>query len=176
MGNDDIEILDDFSEPAPNNNLNQSVAPSAPSNVAPAQAPVQPSYNNSVNEFEKMVNEVEPQVDPVPESVPTPQQEFVPNYSSDLKNELDNSFVNDTNNELVAPDQVSSNEQVSQAQEQDLTITAVYPNGLAIDQKDELENTQVIKPKAKGKTDIYLIIIVAVLAITLVVLLITFYL
>ena len=170
MGNDDIEILDDFSEEnVPSNNLNQNTVPNNDM-VSPA-----PVSNESINEFERMVTEAEPQSEPVPASIPEPsQQQFVPNYTTDLKNELDNSFVNDSNNDLISPDQAKVEEEPQP--QQDLTITAVYPDGFALDQKEELENTQVIKPKAKGKGDIYLIIIVVVLAITLAVLLVTFYL
>ena len=76
-------------------------------------------------------------------------------------------YINDNNNDMVAPTTNNNS---------DLTITAVYPNGFAVDQNEELENTQVIKPQKKSHVDLYLIIIVAVLAIALAVLLVVFYL
>ncbi len=140
----------------------------------PVMAPDPGPAPESVSEFERMVNEA-PNVAAeetkpadnadlyyVPPTSPTP----APNNQS-YENGFDRSdYVGDANNDLVQ----------SNGDNTDLTITAVYPNGLAVDKNEEIENTQVIKPKKKGSGDLPLIIIVAVLAITLVVLLIVFYL
>ena len=206
MKNEDIEILEDFSDnQLPNNNssapdLNQQAAPSSPAvesspspvqdlnvgiaedlnanptPVTPAEtpAPVQPI--ESVSEFEKMVNEaptVEAPVEqPAPvEPVAAPEPIApAPNNQSYENGFIASDYAGDSNNDLVE----SNGENVEP--KEDLTITAVYPNGFAVDQKEELENTQVIKPKKKKNADLPLIIIVGVLAITLVVLLIVFYL
>ena len=171
MRDDDIEILDDFqSNSNPNQNINQN-------GVQNNQVNEVPNNNASISEFEKMVNEAHESslYQPPEESNALSQRnDFVPDYKEDLNNELDNNFVNDSNNELVKPSEdVQPDNQ--EAKEQDLTITAVYPDGFVVDQQEELENTQVIKTKKKNKTDIYLLIIVIVLAITLAVLLITSY-
>ena len=131
----------------------------------------------SVSEFEKMVNEAptvaseEPKQEAnsdlyyVPPSAP--ESNPAPNNQSYENGFNSSDYAGDANNDLV---------QSNGDNTQDLTITAVYPNGLAVDKNEEIENTQVIKPKKKGSGDLPLIIIVAVLAITLVVLLIVFYL
>ena len=155
-------------------------APETSSKVIPAFEPVsKPKPIESVSEFEKMVNEVAsneatPNVAPEKQATPvevTPVAEVKPNNQS-YDNGFDgNDYIPDANNDLV-----QSNYQEPKSNEQDLTITAVYPNGLAVDKNEEIENTQVIMPKKKSRGDLPLIIIVAVLAITLVVLLIIFYL
>lgn len=156
-------------------------------------ASVQPS--ESVSEFEKMVNE-SPSMETTSESDNKSNDSFIYQDQSNLNNNSANQFFVDSNissnqsnqsynnqsyeNGFISNDYVSdANNDLVQSNgsdNKDLTITAVYPNGLAVDQKDEIENTQVIKPKKKGTSDLPLIIIVAILAITLVVLLIVFYL
>ena len=124
-----------------------------------------------VSEFDKMVAA---SAEPAPETnsdlfyVPKePVNNPLPNNQSYENGFNSNDYVADANNDLV---------ESTGGVKEDLTITAVYPNGLAVDKAEEIENTQVIKPKKKGSGDLPLIIIVAVLAITLVVLLIVFYL
>ena len=148
----------------------EPVAPQAPSSTPEVQASV-PTYE-SVSEFDKMVSEASnidsnPGVnDSLLYQPPTKQPDVpvAPNNQSYDNGFNSNEYAGDANNDLV------------QSNNQDLTITAVYPNGLAVDKNEEMENTQVIKPKKKSSSDLPLIIIVAVLAITFVVLLIVLYL
>ncbi len=148
----------------------EPVAPQAPSSTPEVQASV-PAYE-SVSEFDKMVSEASnidsnPGVnDSLLYQPPTKQPDVpvAPNNQSYDNGFNSNEYAGDANNDLV------------QSNNQDLTITAVYPNGLAVDKNEEMENTQVIKPKKKSSSDLPLIIIVAVLAITFVVLLIVLYL
>ena len=187
MRDEEIEILEDFS----NNNDQMNNAQFNPSTIQ--QQPVQydnpiPDYNanptmnydnqniaqtnqanviqenNSVSDFEKMVTEVNnPEPEPVIENANN--MDYSNNYNNQNNNFNDLNYnVNDTNNELV---QQSNNE--------DLTITAIYPNGFVVPEQEEQEDNRVVKPK-KQKGDLYLIIIVAVLAITLAVMLVIFYL
>ena len=209
MRNDEIEILEDFSDNmTPNNNstvpnLNQGLNSNNEINRAVSQSPNQdlnfveefttssaPTLgpasvsqpSESVNEFEKMVNEAPRVETEVSSGLNQNSQESSNNLYFQSPNmnasqnpanspSYDNGFVADEYAADVNNDLVQSN-----SNNEDLTITAVYPNGLVVDQKEELENTQVIKPKKKGNGDLPLIIIVAVLAITLIVLLIVFYL
>ena len=194
MRNEDIEILDDFSEnQSPNNvTFNQT-----PNNNVPLEPIAQPEQ--SVSEFEKMVTESS-NIEPVNNNSFAPEanyqtNNFVGNQNNNFNTNINNNdnqyyygnqgnqnvmpaYNNQSyNNGFVANDYANdTNNDLVQSNGQDLTITAVYPNGFAIDQKEELENTQVIKPKKKSSVDLYLIIIVGVLAITLAVLLVVFYL
>ena len=184
MRDDDIEILEDFSDNSkPNDiiedlNQNSNQTNSQPVAPTPTLEPAAPS--ESVSEFDKMVSEASnipttnsndqgfanptgPQTNPSPYPSQNPNPYPQSNNQSYDNGFAANDYANDANNNLV------------QQNEQDLTITAVYPNGFAVDQKDELESTLVIKPKKKSSGDLYLIIIVAVLAITLVALILVFY-
>lgn len=183
MKNEDIEILEDFSDTqVPNNNssvpdLSEQANPSINQGVTqvevmtPEPTPVAP-----MSEFDKMINEAAVPATPVeppkPEPVAPAPSTPAPNLQSYETGFVGNDYAKDANNNLVQSTEVKKEE----PRKEDLTITAVYPNGFAVDQNEELENTQVIKPKKKKNTDLPLIIIVAVLAITLVVLLIVFYL
>ncbi|MBQ4634606.1 MAG: hypothetical protein IJB71_04595 [Bacilli bacterium] len=192
MRDEDIEILEDFSDNFSNQNPinnNQNINPST--NTQPVMPPtyntqvpdyaepINPVNNNvignqnaSVNEFEKMVteaNQPEPIVNPEPVVTSNPVNPSI-DYSNDYSNYQNNNFndlnyATDANNELVE----------STGADTDLTITAVYPNGFIVPDQEEQEDNRVVKPQ-KSKTDLYLIIIVAVLAIILVVMLIMFYL
>ena len=167
--NEDIEILDDFSE-----------------NQSQVSEPQAPQMNQSSNSFERMVNETPAE--------PVKEPAYANSYPNDFNNSFDNSYNNGNNynnnyngnnygnsynnnyNNQVDVNYQNNNEVLQPTDNQDLTITAVYPNGFAVEEPQELENTQVIKPRKKNKTDLYLIIIVGVLAVTLVVLLVMFYL
>ena len=183
MRDEDIEILEDFSDnqnSISNNQFNPSMNQQF-QNVPNTNMPnynVNPGYqdlapdmpqssvvqeNSSVSEFEKMVTEAN---NPEPERAIEPinnvgySNEY--NYQNNNYNDLN--YVNDTNNELV---QQSNND--------DLTITAIYPNGFVVPDQEEQEDNRVVKPK-KQKGDLFLVIIVAVLAVTLIAMLIMFYL
>ena len=188
MRNEDIEILDDFSDNLPNQNsqiINPSMIqppqynnPMPNYNLSPQPEPQpQPSYdsapqdfnqNASVNEFEKMMTEA-PDAEPTPEPeqpMPTNQIDYANDYANYQNNNNFNnlSYANDSNNDLVQSNDYD-----------DLTITAVYPNGFVVpDQEEQVVENRVVKPK-KSSGDLFLIIIVAVLAITLVVMLVIFY-
>ena len=202
MRNDDIEILDDFSENQVSTNQEINQVSNQNQNL---ESNTMFEQNQSVSDFEKMVNEASDiQNDNLNNQIPSNdyqgQNEFV-NYDNNTyyndtnqyygDNNLNNNLYNydqniqqDPNNQFYGDQAYKNdfatndynNDLVQSNNNQDLTITAVYPNGFAVDQQEELENTQVIKTKKKSSGDLYLIIIVAVLAITLVVLLIVFYL
>lgn len=147
--------------------------------------------NESSNEFEKMVTE---------SNIPEPVQEISPiqpkynnnsgnnfdytndyanyqksdfnnvAYNNDSNNDLVQTNVNDTNNDLIQSD---INNDINN--DDDLTITAVYPNGFVVPDQEEPEDNRVVKPK-KSSIDLFLIIIVAILAVSLVAMLVVFYL
>lgn len=158
MNNDDIEILDDVQ-----------------GNAAPNSAP-----NNGFAGPQNNVPNANPYDNPAPNSgfhdmnyTPDPNSGFHDmNYDPAAAQNPSNpvntpsEFYGDTNNNMVE----------ATGGDQNLTITAVYPNGFAVEEKDELENTRVIKPaKKNSNVDLYLVIIVAVLAVTLIALLVVFY-
>lgn len=175
MKDEDIEILEDFD--APQGSQLGSV-PDQNMQTPPV------AENDSANDFEKMVNEG----NKIEEQPISNADQFQDNnyqnynnqygdnyhnnqYSNDVNNNLStndynqynnqNNYndynYNDANNDLIA-----SNEQNNQ----DLTITAVYPNGFVVPDQEEVVATK--KPKKKmDKVDIILIIIVIILVITL---------
>lgn len=186
MRDEEIEILEDFSNnndqmnnaqinpstiqtepfnnPIPDYNINTTTNYNNNQNIAQTNQANVIQENNSVSDFEKMVNEVNnPESEPVIENANN--MDYSNNYNNQNNNFNDLNYnVNDTNNELV-----------QQSNSEDLTITAIYPNGFVVPEQEEQEDNRVVKPK-KQKGDLYLIIIVAVLAITLAVMLVIFYL
>lgn len=165
MKDEDIEILEDFDAPQ-----------GSQSGSVPDQNMQTPSValNDSAMDFEKMVNEGN-KIEEQPISNADQFQDNYQNYNNQYSNDANNNLsaddynqynnqnnyndynYNDANNDLIA-----SNEQNNQ----DLTITAVYPNGFVVPDQEEVVATK--KPKKKmDKVDIILIIIVIILVITL---------
>ncbi len=168
MKDEDIEILEDL--PQNNDNRNYESIPRVEqysSEEQPQQTfsdPVnyqQQNDNSSQDVFEQLISE------PVVAEKPTEikdNNDYVAYQNEPYDQSIPVNQVNDANNDLI-----QSNS------EQDLTITAVYPNGFVVPDQEETEEN-VIQPKKKKSNDLYLVIIVAILAITLVVMLVIFYL
>ena len=166
MKDEENEILEDFDAP-------QGLQPGSVPDQNMQTPPV--AENDSAMDFEKMVNEgnkIEEQpISNADQFQDNNYQNYNNQYSNDVNNNLStndynqynnqNNYndynYNDANNDLIA-----SNEQNNQ----DLTITAVYPNGFVVPDQEEVVATK--KPKKKmDKVDIILIIIVIILVITL---------
>ena len=165
MKDEDIEILEDFDAPQ-----------GSQSGSVPDQNMQAPSValNDSAMDFEKMVNEGN-KIEEQPISNADQFQDNYQNYNNQYSNDANNNLsaddynqynnqnnYNDYNYDDVNNDLIASNEQNNQ----DLTITAVYPTGFVVPDQEEVVATK--KPKKKmDKVDIILIIIVIILVITL---------
>ena len=178
MKDEDIEILEDLPQNNEVNNfgqipnINQYSAPSEPQNNQTIPEPVKQDDVSSPDDFDKLISE--------PIAVEKPVEETTYNTVPTNDNYVQNQMPNQYNDNYGQDQQLNqyndaNNELVQSADDQDLTITAVYPNGFVVPDQEETEETTV-QPKKKKSSDLYLIIIVAVLAITLVVMLVIFYL
>ena len=169
MKDEDIEILEDFDAPQG----------SQPESVPDQNMQTPPVVeNDSAMDFEKMVNEGNKLEEQPISNADQFQDNNYQNYNNqygDNYQDYNNQYSNDVNNNLSTNDYnqynnqnnyndynyndanndlIASNEQNNQ----DLTITAVYPNGFVVPDQEEVVATK--KPKKKmDKIDIILIII-----------------